>query len=140
MTVAFEKPGSLPRPGALGRGLRLALGILFLYFFLGNLTSFEGYLALREGWDVPGGTWWIAAALGFYFLNDIVGMGFGRAWRWWPQLIFALLALAAATLDLWVYGSLWAPPLGFLVFLLVVYVFAHVGVSHLVAAIFATPG
>ena len=111
-----------------------------LYWFIQVLTGYRGLLALRQGWDVPQGTWWIGAALCFYFLSNVVNRGFTRAWRWWPQLIFGLLALLAVVFDFWYYGSLWGPPLGLLLFLLMAYVLGHLGLSFLLAGVLGTPG
>lgn len=138
--IVFEKPGTLPRPGPLGRGLRLALGIFLLYNFVIVLLHFEGLVRSLEGWDVPGGNWWLGVALAFYFLSHLVSSTLGRDWGWWPQLVVGLLALAAVGLDWVIYGSLWAPPLGFLVFLFLAYFLGHVGIAFLVAGLFATPG
>jgi hypothetical protein len=55
-------------------------------------------------------------------------------------MIFLLLLGAAAICDRLVYGSLWGPPLGSLVLLLILYVLGHAGLSLFVSAVAATPG
>ena len=116
------------------------MGVVLSYFFIQVLTSYGGFVALRQGWDVPRGAWWIGAAVCFYFFANTVNWGFTRTWGWRPQLILGLLLLAAATFDLLYYGSIWGPPLALLVLLLMTYVLGHVALSFILAGVFATPG
>ena len=63
-------------------------------------------------------------------MNDVVNIGFNVSWGRRPQIAFALVAVVAFAIDLIAYGSLWAPPLAFVVFTTAVYVHAHLGISH----------
>ena len=54
---------------------------------------------------------------------------------------FILLACAGAILvDLVLYGQVWGPPLGVVVYAVTVYTFAHLGLSFILATVLATPG
>jgi hypothetical protein len=129
-----------PAPRVIGRTLRIVVGAAFLYFFVGLIRQAPLIVAARSGWSVPRGGWWVVAILCILTLPMVVNTGFGRRWGRWPQVIYVLLLFGAALWDWLAYGSLWAPPLGFVVLLLFLYVFAHVGLSFLVAGIAATPG
>lgn len=52
---------------------------------------------------------------------------------------FAVLA-GAIVFDLVVYGGIWGPPLALLLYIVGVYVHAHLGVAHILAGIIGTPG
>jgi hypothetical protein len=139
MTVnpRFEQPGTFPKPGPIGRIVRLLAGIGLLYFFAQALIAYDGFVRL----NVPRNPlFWIGVALCFFGLPTAINIGFGRSWGHWPQIIVLVLGLAAVIFDLIQYGSLWGPPLGLLAYVLIVYFTAHVGLSFLVQAIFATPG
>ena len=141
MKTKFEKPGTFPQAGPIGRTVHIVNGIVILYFFILVLQHYAGFIGLREGWDVPKGVWWwIGAGYCFLLLPVMVNRGFTLEWGKRPQLVFVLLALAAAGFDFWYYGSLWGPPLSLLVVLLMAYVFAHLGFSYIVAAVAASPG
>ena len=138
LAVKFERPGTITGPGPIGRIVRIILGIILLYFFIETLTGYEGLVRIRSDW--PSGTWWIGAAFGLYLLPGLVNIGFTRSWGRWPQVVFVLLVLAAVVFDLLQYGSFWGPPLGLLVFLLLTYFTGHLGLSFILAGIFAAPG
>jgi len=129
-----------PAPRVIGRTVRIVVGAAFLYFFVEFIRQAPQILALRSGWNIPRGNWWVGAILCILALPMLVNTGFSRRWGRWPQVVYLLLLCGAALCDWLAYGSLWAPPLGFIVLLLFLYVFAHVGLSFLVAGVAATPG
>jgi len=120
--------------------VRIVVGVGFLYFFVGLIRQAPQILAARSGWNIPRGSWWVGAILCILALPMLVNIGFGRRWGRWPQVVYVLLLCAAALVDWLAYASLWAPPLGSVVLLLFLYVFAHAGLSFLVAGVAATPG
>lgn len=136
-TRKFEGPGTIERPGPVGRLVRILAGIWFFGWFFRNLIIYTKLVSLV----VPTHPMlWFGVAASFYFLAEVVNAGFNRAWGRWPQLVVGLLALAAMLFDLALYGSVWGPPLGLLVFLLLVYVSGHLALSFIAAGISATPG
>jgi len=133
----FENPGTFERPGPLGRVVRIAAGCAFFYFFVITVTQYGSYVSLA----LPRHPMrWFGVALSFYVLADVVNVGFTRSWGWWPQLVFGGAALFAMVFDLLQYGSLWGPPLGFLIFLLLAYVTGHLGLSFILAGVVGVPG
>jgi hypothetical protein len=107
-----------------------------LYFFAKTLIGYRSYISL----NLPVGLWWIGALASFYFLPNVVNIGFTRSWGWRPQVVTLLLALAATAVDILQYGKVWGPPLGLLIYILMVFVFGYLGLSLVVAAIVALPG
>ena len=133
----FEKPGSLPKPGPIGRMIRIVSGCVLLYFFIVTLTNFGNYVSLT----VPKHPLMcLGVALSFYFLAYVVNVGFTITWGRWLQLILVAAAMATVVFDLLIYRSFWGPPLGLLVFALLAYVTGHLGLSFILAGILATPG
>lgn len=135
-TTKFRESGAFPKPGPFGRVVRIFAGLFLIYFFIETLTGYKGYV----GFNVPGGTWWIGAAASFYFLSDVVNIGFSRSWGRWPQAVFLVSAAAAAALNLFQYDRLWGPPLGLLIYLLMIFVLSALGISFLLAGILPVPG
>jgi hypothetical protein len=107
-----------------------------LYFFAKTLIGYRSYISL----NLPSGLWWIGAIVSFYFLPNVVNIGFTRSWGRWPQVVALLLALAATTFDILQYGKVWGPALGLLIWVLMVFVLGYLGLSLVLAAIMALPG
>ena len=82
----------------------------------------------------------IAPAFALWLLPPVVNLGFGRSWRNRPRLVVLGLGVGAMVVDLLVYEQLWAPPLGALVYGTTVYIFAHLGLSFILATLLGTPG
>ncbi len=126
----------LPKPGPIGRSVRLALGLSLLYFAVYALTHYRlGGSPSARDLGV-----WIGLAYAVYFLPDVINMGLGRNWGRWPLFVAATVALAAGLIDLAFRGTFLGPAFGLIVFVLIVYAFTHIGLSMIVAAIIAAPG
>ena len=137
----FDQPGTHPTPKLMGRLTRLAAGVGILWMTFGStLPYIQPFTRVREGWGVPGWGWVPGALLALYLLPVIVDRGLGISWGGRSQLVVAALGAAAIVADFILYGSLWGPPLGWVILLAMWYTFGHLGLSFLVAAIFATPG
>ncbi len=137
MTVSFEKPGTFPRPGLVGRGIRLVAGAVLLYFFVVVLRNFPAYVSSQ----VPTHPLlWAGVAFSVYALPEVAGIPFGRDLGRWPRLVFGGLGVAAVIFNLARYSSWWGPPLGLLLFLLLAYVTGALGISFLLAGALAVPG
>lgn len=134
----FEEPGSLHPPGPMGRLFRLLAGLWLLAAL---------YQLLRVGWGVlvaeappADWTWWAFIAIAFWITPPVVNIGFTKNWQRRPQLAVAVAAAVAVVFDLALWGSWWAPPLGAVVWLWLVYFSAHLGLSFVLAAALRTPG
>lgn len=128
---------SAVRPGPLGRGLRMAMGIALLILGIETLLTPADWINANVPRS-PG--MWLGAAICFYVLRGVPDKGFGRAWGRWPQLITVFLAIMAIVYNLVRTGNWWGHPLGAFVFVLIVYVTAHLGLSFVLASMLAHPG
>ena len=119
----------------------MAAGVTILYMvFPPFLKHWQGFTRVREGWETPGGIWYIGLFFAVYFLPHMIDRGFTLQRGQRSQIVFGLLGSAVVVFDLTYYGSLWAPPLGWLVLSTTVLVLGHLGISFIVAGLFATPG
>ncbi len=132
----FATAGTLPKPLPIGRLGRLLAAAGTLFYFVWNITRYGDVV----GSDVPEGGYWIGVGFAFYFFSDLLVVGFSRPWGRWPQAAVFPFALALIIADLGAYGSLWAPPLAWGVFIFTEFFFVYIGVSFLLAAIFAVSG
>ncbi len=139
--AGFKEAGTLARPRLLGRTVRLLAGVAIFYLvFPPFLRHYEAFTRARPGWEMPGGTWWIAPLLILYLLPHVFDVGLGLRWGARSQIGFGVLAAAAAAVDYLLYGSLWGPPLGWFLMVSSLLVLGHLAISFLVQAVAATPG
>lgn len=134
--TTFVKPGTLVKPGPIGRIVRLLLGVWCCYGAVHFAESPGDFL--RQ--DAAPADLFIGPALAFWLLPPVVNLGWGVNWKNRPRLVFLLLCGAAVVADLAFYGAFWAPPLGLLLWIVTVYTLGHLGVSFLLAVFLATPG
>ncbi len=141
MKTHFEEPGTFPRLGPIGRTVRVVFGVLILYFLVYSLLErWHGWVETREGWELPGGPWYVGVLLAAYLLPTTIDRLFTVNWGWRSQLVWGALVVGLGAFDLVHYGSLWAAPLGGFLLLTIVFVFGVIGVSFLVQSVAATPG
>lgn len=132
----FVESGTIPQPLVIGRLGRLASGIGCIAFFAWLIISRDDFV----GQAVPTLGWWFGVGAAFWYFSDMIVVGLTRAWGRWPQAVALVSGLALLVADLTMYGTVWAPPLGWgvLVFAAAFYVF--LGVSFLIASALAVPG
>ncbi len=142
--TAFVEPGTLVRPGWIGRLVRLALGFLTLKLFA-DLLRFEvlmdrGDTGLTSS-QVPDQLFfWLLMAFFFWILPHVVNIGFGTSWRRGPQVVVGGVSAAVAAFGLVVHGSAWTEALGWVLLVWLLYESLHLGASFVLAAALATPG
>ncbi len=143
---AYVKPGTLVRPGPRGRVGRLLIGGLYvsatiLALLYANIFLRPETLDLADNEQVNA---LIGIGIGFVFAIPWLGYMVNIAFRvtWGGRLYGVLLGLVALALvlSLALFGAVWAPPFSLLVFLVILYTTGHLGVSHVLAALLATPG
>ena len=132
----MNQTSALPRPGWLGRSIRLGLAAFFLYFLAQIVVGYR-----------PGGSpsprdplLWVALVYIAWALPEIVNLGFGLHWGRWPRYVFLALLLLGCAVDFVREGAVPGPVLGLVFFPTLAYAFGHLGLSFLVAAIDAAPG
>ena len=133
-----EATDSLPRPGPIGRGVRLLLGVALLYFFAGIV---RGFPELIDGIDLTNPLTWVGLGYALYAIPEVVGVAFSRAWR--AQHVRGAtggLLLLAGVADLMLGGSPNGSAFGIASGLLLAFVLGVLGASFVVAAAVAAPG
>ena len=135
--LGLDEPGTLLRPGIIGRTARLLFAALCLYAFWSVLKHGDAFLvstptALTKAV--------VAIAVAFWLFPYVVNIGFSKSWRRRPQVAIVLLLLAAAAASWVSYGNIFGPPVGLVMFVWLIYVFGHLGVSFTLASVLATPG
>jgi len=135
--LRLDEPGSLPRPGPLGRLVRFGFGGACLWYVYG-LSQVSGDLVNDSGSIRP--VVWNGILIGLFLISYVVNIGFSRAWKKWPAFIsagvFALIAgigyLTAGTVETsYLAGGVWVWE---------VYLFSHLGFAFIIAGVIGTPG
>ncbi|MDA2937760.1 hypothetical protein MYX75_05790, partial [Acidobacteria bacterium AH-259-A15] len=69
METHFEKAGTYPTPGLIGRVIRGTAGVVILWMaFSSTLEHHEAFTRLQEGWNIPGIAWPPGVFLAVYLL------------------------------------------------------------------------
>jgi hypothetical protein len=136
-SLELVAPGLLLRPGPFGRLLRLVLGSACLYGLYQLLVYREAVIATPLS-TLPNLVVLIVVA--FWIVNYVVNIGFGKSWGRWPSYVSAIVILASATLGWLIDGTPDNPILGACIWLWLMYFYAHLGLSFVLAALIATPG
>lgn len=126
------------KPGPIGRIGRFVLGSLSLSFVTGILPYYSRFINSNPLDNSS--PYLIGVLIAFIVLNDVVNIGFNVSWRRRSQAIFLVLVLLAIAVDLLLYGSMWGPPMGIVIFLMSILTHLYLGISHILAALIATPG
>ncbi len=138
MSAETQHEGTLPRPGPIGRAVRLLLGLAVLYFFAGIVADLP---ELADGINLANPLAWLGLGFVFYAIPEVAGMPFSRSWsaRQVRLGVSGLLVLTAAA-DLVLGGNPNGGAFGITFGLLLALVLGVVGASHVVAAVAAVPG
>jgi len=138
MAAPSQDAVALPRPGPIGRGVRLVLGLAVLYLFAGIVADFP---KLTDGVNLANPLTWVGLGCSLYAMPEIVRMVLSRRWpaRFVRSAAAGALVLAGLT-DFFVTGSPNGGVFGFTFGLLLAFVLGILGASFLVAAAAAAPG
>ena len=128
----FAEAGTASKPLPIGRMGRLLFGAGTLSYFVWNILQVSD----RVDSDVPPIGYLIGVAVAWWYFSDQVVVGFSRNWGCWPQAAVLPFVLALVVVNLLAYESTWGPPLGWGLFLFTEFLFGHIGISFVLAAIF----
>lgn len=135
--LKLDEAGSLPRPGPVGRLVRLALGLLCLWYVMGlidvsaDLITADGHIRSVV---------WNGILIGLFLISYIVNIGFSRAWKKWPALISAGVMLGVGGIGYLTEGTVETSLLARTIWVWELYLFSHLGTAFLIAAVLRTPG
>lgn len=135
--LKLNEPGTLTRPGPIGRGVRLVFGALCLWYVAGLIDISS------DLFDVTGNIRpiiWNGILPGLFLISYVINIGFSRPWRKWPAIASAGVLLVVAGIGYLSIGSVETALLARAIWLWEIYLFAHLGLSFVVAAFIGTPG
>jgi len=135
--LKLDEPGSLPRPGPLGRIARLAFGILCLSQVYGLIQVAENPIG-ADGHIRS--VVWNDIFIGLFLISYAINIGFSRAWKKWPAIASACAFLLLGAYGYFTVGTAETELLARALWLWEFYVFAHLGSAFILAALIGTPG
>jgi len=135
--LKLEKPGTLLRPGPVGRLARLGFGGLCLYYVYG-LVTVSGSILTSTGSIRP--LLWNGILPGLFLVSYVVNIGLSRTWNKWPAGVSALALGTIALVGYLTSSSVETPMLARSIWVWELYVFGHLGTAFLIAAFIGTPG
>jgi hypothetical protein len=134
----YKEPGTLPKPGPIGRTVRLILGIASLLFVFFLITDGKQDIVAA---NLPTQLIvWAGIVVGLYAFSDVIDIGWRLRWEKWPLVAVLVLAGIFGAWSFMQYGSWWSYPLGWFVYIWLFYTFGHLGVAYVLAGVSATPG
>jgi len=135
--LKLNDPGSLPRPGPVGRIVRLSFGILCLWQVTG-LLQVTGDLLSNDGHIRP--VVWNGLLIGLFLVSYVVNIGFTRAWKKWPAFTSAGVFLLLAGFGYVRQGVLETNLLAQVIWGWELYVFSHLGLAFVLSGIIGSAG
>ncbi len=126
---------ALPRPRIIGRVVRLIFGLGLLYL-VWPLSRYR----LGGTVDMAAVMPWVGLLFALWVSPEVVNLGFGRRWGQAPRFVAAALLALSALVDLTLIRSPFGPVFGFSYVIFLGYVYVHLGLSFVVAAVAAAPG
>lgn len=135
--LKLDEPGSLPRPGPVGRTVRLAFGSLCLWYIV-SLIQFTGDLLNGDSHIRP--IIWNGIIIGLFLISYLVNIGFSRAWKKWPAIISACLFLLIAGMGYITQGSFETSLLAQVIWGWELYLFSHLGLAFIISSVIRTAG
>lgn len=135
--LQLEEPGTLTKPGPVGRLMRLTFGALCVYYVVGlidvqqSMQNSEGHIR---------GVIWNGILPSLFLVSYVVNIGFSRAWKKWPAIVSGGVLLLVAAYGFYSQGMLETAILAQAIWVWELYIFTHLGLSFLLSALLGTPG
>ncbi len=135
--LKLDEPGSLPRPGPVGRLVRLGFGILCLWYVYGLIQVSGNLIAANESIRP---VIWNGIIFGLFLVSYVVNIGFSRSWKKWPAVVSAAALAIIAGVGYALEGTIETNLLARSIWIWELYVFSHLGLAFIIAAAIGTPG
>jgi len=133
----LDEPGSLPKPGPIGRVARFLFGLLCLWYVKG-LIDVAADLRTGDGQIIS--IVWNGILFGLILISYVINIGFSRAWKKWPAIVSACVFLAIGGVGYFTDGTIQTMMLARSVWCWELYLFSHLGIAFVVSGVIATPG
>ena len=142
--LKLDAPGTLVKPGPIGRFVRLVSGVFVTYAFadmlLNGILALDGSRGLVTTVTPTYWVFWLVLTVFFLVTPYVINIGFSRNWGRKSQLAILAIAAVLVAYSYLTDGTVWSPALGWFVYIWITYVSGHLGISFLLAALLATPG
>lgn len=135
--LKLDDPGSLAKPGPLGRIVRLLFGLLCAWY-VSELLAASATLIASDGHILP--LLWNGIIPGLFLISYVINIGFSRSWGKRPAIASAVVLAVAALASYLSSGTVVTGLFARAVWVWELYLFAHLGLSFLLAAVIGTPG
>ena len=135
--LKLEEPGSLPKPGPVGRAVRLLFGLLCLWY-VSELLAVAANLMASNGNVLP--LVWNGILPGLFLISYVINLGFSRSWGKMPAIVSAVVLAVAAFAGYLSSGTVETSLFARVVWIWELYLFFHLGLSFVLSAVIGTPG
>jgi hypothetical protein len=135
--LKLDEPGSLQRPGPIGRIVRLAFGTLCLWHIAG-LIQITGDLLDNDGHIKQ--VVWNGLLIGLFLVSYVVNIGFTRAWKKRPFFVSIGVFLLIGGVGYLTQRSFETNLLAQVIWGWELYVFSHLGLAFVVSSIIGSAG
>ncbi len=135
--LKLDEPGTLLKPGLVGRLARLVFGALCLWHVSG-LVQVSG--SLMTGDRHIQSLVWNGVLPGLILVSYVINIGYSRAWKKWPAVVSAATLAIIAGAGYALEGTIETKLLARSIWVWELYVFSHLGLAFVIAALIRTPG
>lgn len=135
--LKLDEPGTLTRPGPIGRVVRLLFGVLCIWY-VAALSDVTNNLIDANGNIRP--LVWNGILPGVFLISYVINIGYSRNWRKWPAIVSAGVLATLAGFGYVSSGSVETPILARVTWLWELYLFTHLGLSFVLSGLIGTPG
>jgi hypothetical protein len=135
--LQLDSPGTLPKPGPVGRIVRLLFGLLCAWYVF-SLIDLRGSLLGGDGHIRS--IVWNGVLPALFLISYIINIGYSRAWRKRPAIVSVVAMAVIAGVGFLVHGRLETEILARSLWAWEVYAFGHLGLAFLLSGIIGTPG
>ena len=136
-STEFKDPGTIGKPGPIGRVVRVLGGIFYFYFLYMTIKGYNGIVSP----NFPASfSLWLGVLFCLYAIPHVLNIGLGFNWGKWPRWMYLVLGFGVVVFTYVQYGTLWGPEIGVLVFGLLFFVLITLAPAMVLSGIGATPG
>lgn len=135
--LKLDEPGSLQKPGPIGRFLRAGFGFICIWYVIqligvsDKLMDSDTHIKLIV---------WNGILIGLFLISYIINIGYSRAWKKRPALISAAVFLALAGVGYLTGETAETTFLARAIWVWEIYLFSHLGLAFVIASLIGTPG
>ena len=135
--LKLDEPGTLPKPGPIGRIVRIVFGLLCVWYVTSLFALWDNLIA--EDGHIRSVVW-NGIIPGLFLISYIVNIGFSRAWGKRPAIVSVAAIVATTGIGFVVHGRIETEILAQILWVWEVYVFGHLGLAFLMSGLIGTPG